>query len=296
MEKRLALVFGNANYQYINKLRNTLNDARDMKAKLESLGFEVMLGLDCTCKQMQDMHAQYLRKLPDYRVGLLYYSGHGAQYKGDNQLVPVDYTGRLKPGMDPETWLRKNCFSVEEHLHWISRFEETKVNICILDACRTNPMPEPQRGCGDDDATQYLEERFAPISSQPRGTIISFATGPDHTSSDGAGRNGLYTGELLRWIDKPRMKIEDMFKAVRQRVEVISHRSQITWEHSSLINDFYFNPGKGEGVRDVLPADAAADSGKRIRVACPQCAAQVTLEAGETETTCPYCRALIERP
>ena len=49
--KRLALVIGNSQYQNVAKLPNPANDASDIAAELEKLGFEVMAGTDLTREQ-----------------------------------------------------------------------------------------------------------------------------------------------------------------------------------------------------------------------------------------------------
>jgi hypothetical protein len=45
-QKRVALVVGNSAYEYVPKLTNPANDARDMAAALKALGFEVVEGID----------------------------------------------------------------------------------------------------------------------------------------------------------------------------------------------------------------------------------------------------------
>jgi hypothetical protein len=45
-QQRIALVVGNSDYQHTTKLKNPRNDAEDISAKLKSLGFEVMGGVD----------------------------------------------------------------------------------------------------------------------------------------------------------------------------------------------------------------------------------------------------------
>jgi hypothetical protein len=46
VEKRVALVIGNAAYQNAPPLRNPSNDATDIAAKLRELGFDVVEGID----------------------------------------------------------------------------------------------------------------------------------------------------------------------------------------------------------------------------------------------------------
>jgi hypothetical protein len=66
--------------------------------------------------------------------------------------------------------------------------------------------------------------------------------GAGHLASDGGGRNGLYTENLLRELQVREAKIEDVFKRVRLAVRRASKGAQIPWESTSLEEDFYFLP------------------------------------------------------
>jgi hypothetical protein len=71
-----------------------------------------------------------------------------------------------------------------------------------------------------------------------KGTIIAFATSPGAVAEDnGRGRNGLYTSYLKTYMTRKGMKIEDVFKKVREEV-LKTNPKQIPWESSSLIGDF----------------------------------------------------------
>ena len=74
----------------------------------------------------------------------------------------------------------------------------------------------------------------------PKGTLIAYATSPGRVASDGSGRNGLYTQELLKVIEIPGLEIEKAFKRVRTNVARATGDNQIPWESSSLTGDFYF--------------------------------------------------------
>ena len=81
--ERHALVIGNANYQS-SPLRNPLNDARDMAAALEGLGFQVHSLLDADAGQMEQAILDFGDRLRAGGVGLFYYAGHGVQAQGSN--------------------------------------------------------------------------------------------------------------------------------------------------------------------------------------------------------------------
>lgn len=222
---RIALIIGNSEYEYVNKLRNPKNDANDIAQILNSLGFSTNKHLDLTISEMEEICRKFLLELDEYSTGLFYYAGHGMQIDGVNYLVPVDCK------LSDKTGTIFSCFDVNKYFNGVSKYKG-KTNICILDACRNNPFTYANRDfvCG-----------FAPFASQPKGTIIAFSTSTDNTAADGQGSNGLYTSVLKESLLIPNLKIEEMFKSTRVKVMELSNDKQITWEHSSLIGDFYFS-------------------------------------------------------
>ena len=46
-----ALVIGNSDYPDGDELKNPVNDATDLGAKLKGYGFDVTVALDCTAKE-----------------------------------------------------------------------------------------------------------------------------------------------------------------------------------------------------------------------------------------------------
>ena len=104
------------------------------------------------------------------------------------------------------------------------------LNIIILDACRDNPFARSFRS-----SEKGLAKMDAPV-----GSILAYATAPGSVAADGAGRNGLYTSKLLKYLPQPGLKIEDLFKQVRREVLAESGSGQVPWESSSLAGDFYF--------------------------------------------------------
>jgi len=71
-EKRVALVVGNAAYQNVPPLQNPSNDATDIAAKLRSLGFEVVEGIDLGKRDMEKRiraFADALKKTGHWKEG-----------------------------------------------------------------------------------------------------------------------------------------------------------------------------------------------------------------------------------
>jgi hypothetical protein len=224
--KRTALVIGNSEYLNARKLSNPANDATDMAAVLADLGFEVIYGTNLSMKEMTDKVRVFGDTLKAKGgVGLFYYAGHGVQVGGRNYLVPIE------ANIPREDEIDFNAFNVDIVFRKMGT-ANNGLNIVILDACRNNPFARSWSR-GDE------EGGLAQVSA-PTGTFIAYATSPDKTASDGNGRNGLYTAELLKILRQPNLKIEEAFKQVTLAVDRASSGRQIPWTSSSLRGEFYF--------------------------------------------------------
>jgi len=70
---------------------------------------------------------------------------------------------------------------------------------------------------------------------------VVFATQPGTVASDGTGKNGLFTSKLLKYINEPNLNIGDVFKRVKQDVNVESGGKQLpSVVDNSIGGDFYF--------------------------------------------------------
>jgi tetratricopeptide (TPR) repeat protein len=228
-EKRYALVVGNANYpKEIGVLKNPVNDAKDIAAELLKCNFEVDLLIDASHRQLEIAANNLFKKLSEgpkgQTVGLFFFAGHGLQFEGTNYLVPVDAS------ITTPTDVVYACYPADKILGKME-FANARMNIVILDACRNNPFPSTTRSGGGQGLAQVRAAK---------GAYVAFATAPGSVASDGSGRNGLYTQELLKAMRVPNITIEQMFKQVRQNVSEQSGGKQSTWDNSNIVGEFYF--------------------------------------------------------
>jgi len=81
-QQKFALVIGNGNYTNTTKLNNPMNDANDVAAALEDLGFTVDKLLDGTQDQMVSaiMRLKNRRSISKNTYGFLFYAGRGVQF------------------------------------------------------------------------------------------------------------------------------------------------------------------------------------------------------------------------
>jgi Caspase domain len=88
-----ALVIGNNNYRYLNKLQTAVNDAKEVAQLLhEHYGFSTKVLYDATRDDILTALVEYRRTLPDKSNLLIYYAGHGHNDREADEAywLPVD--------------------------------------------------------------------------------------------------------------------------------------------------------------------------------------------------------------
>lgn len=234
---RVALVIGNAAYVGVPVLDNTLNDANDMAATLEDLGFQVLLGTDRDRQQMEELIVRFGAAAKAADVALFFYAGHAFQVADRNYLVPLDFRmTRPEEAIDQTVRL-------DGVLDIMSASPGLK--IVLLDACRDNPLRLPD---GDGLARVGSAADF----------LIAYATQPDSVAYDGEGRNGTFTEALLSHIRTPAQDISEMMISVRKDVIARTGGQQIPWESSSLTRQFRFDDAPPTATPETILYQVAA--------------------------------------
>jgi uncharacterized caspase-like protein len=196
-----------------------------MAKALDSAGFKVTVLHNASRRQMRQAVRQFAEDLRRAQAGLFYFAGHGMQVKGNNFLLPVGEEILSEAdvedlGLDASYILR----TMEE--------ARTSVSILILDACRDNPFARSSRSTG----------RGLAQMTAASGTVIAFATAPGSTAADGAGRNGIYTGNLLASMKDGDGDLLKVFQKTRAAVLKATSGRQVPWESTSLVGDFFLRP------------------------------------------------------
>ncbi|MFP3043153.1 tetratricopeptide repeat protein [Treponema primitia] len=248
-QQKFALVIGNGTYTTVGRLNNPVNDASDMKAALEGLGFQVDLVQNGSLKQMEDGVMRLSRRLSGSRgsYGFFFYAGHGVQSSGENYLIPVD------ADIQAETMLRTKALVVQWVLDEIQQAENA-LNVVVLDACRDNPFSWRTRGGG---------RGLTVVGAQPAESIIVYATSAGSTASDGAGgRNGLFTTHLLNNLKTPGLEVKDLFNRVGRDVSQASNNAQRPAIYSQFFNTAYLGstPSTPRPTPTPTPAPATGNA------------------------------------
>jgi uncharacterized caspase-like protein len=246
-EKRVALVIGNAAYRAITPLPNPKNDAADVAAALQKLGFETIVATDLDKRGMDDTFRRFARLGRDADAAVFFYAGHGLQFAGTNYLMPID--AKLQDEADVPYELSK----VDDVIADLARARN--IRIVILDACRDNPLAERLRMNLPIARSAGLARGLARIE-RTQGLITAFATQPGQVAADGVGtRNSPFTAALLKHIATPGVEAGTLFRRVAQEVNQATGGKQLPELSVSLLGEFYF---AGQGAQTpAMPAPSA---------------------------------------
>jgi len=219
-QQKFALVIGNSNYTGISPLVNPLNDANDMEVVLRDLGFTVHKVIDGNLQTMENAVTQLKQNLSRSAgsYGFFFYAGHGVQSNGENYLIPVNAS------IPSENALRERAVA----LNWIMaelNDAGNELNFIVLDSCRDNPF----------SWNRNLSRGLAVVSRAPPGSIIFYATSDGRPASDGVGRNGLFTTQLLTNLRIPGLEITDVIRNTGAAVRQSSGGTQIP----AVYNQFF---------------------------------------------------------
>ncbi|MBB4112768.1 hypothetical protein FHT80_002087 [Rhizobium sp. BK226] len=241
-----ALIIGNGAYEGDLRLDSPPKDATSIAACFDDLGIEYDLVLDATFEQAKEAVKSFLERVarPTTEVSVLYYSGHGMQLKETNYIVPVDYDTA-----SPET---ASLISVQSILDTMT--DKSSIRIVFMDACRNNPDAQQVvlgKGIRYDVGKEFkLDGNIVPLSGLAEiktksNTFIAFAAAPGDVAYDGSVAGGLspFTASLVRYLDVVDLPLSNLTSRVRQEVLASTDNRQRTWDQSSLMAPFYFNPG-----------------------------------------------------
>jgi hypothetical protein len=224
MENKFALVVGNSDYSFCNKLQNPIKDADSMETELKKLGFKVKKAVNLSQVNFNKQIDEFGAVISNYSLNIFYYAGHGLQYNEVNYLIPTD------ANIVDELQIEAYCINLNRIIQYFEKYSRG-VNIVILDACRNNPFLS--------NKLRSLPSRGLAFITAPDGMLIAYSTSPGKTADDGAGSNGLYTEALMSQIATPDISLIEVFQRVRFIVKEKSSGVQIPWESTSLTQNVY---------------------------------------------------------
>lgn len=228
---RVALVIGNSTYEHVPSLPNTLNDAQEIAAALKAKGFQdVILRTDLKRDQLVSALSEFARRADTADWAIVYYAGHGIEYRGMNYMIPTD--ARLKLDRD----ISLEAVEIDKILAAVEGAR--KLRLIMLDACRDNPFLDQMKRTV---AQRSINRGLAPIEAEA-GMLIVYSAKHGQVALDGTGQHSPFTTALLDRIRTPNLEIRRLFDLVRDDVLFKTNKRQQPFSYGSLSGseDFYF--------------------------------------------------------
>jgi formylglycine-generating enzyme required for sulfatase activity len=249
---RQALVVGNAQYA-AGRLANTLNDARAMARKLESIGFQVRLMEDVSEAALSQALSLLGQRAHDSEIVFFYFAGHSVTSPERMLLLPVD--ARVAGDGDPVP----GAIAMDRVTDLLGGDSSKTAKLVVLD---TTPYPVKSRYRG-------LQVGSKPVVAPPNFLIA-------HSNGLAAAQRtdpplSVFTKALLDVIGTPDRSADEVLKTVRAAVSETTNRSQSPWHSSSLPRDIYLVSPYGAG-RDAPTAESDQDAqvvNRGIRLPAP---------------------------
>ena len=259
-DARVALVIGNAEYEHAPVLNNPVNDASDVMAALERLGFAVTLLKNGDQTSLRRGLQQFARAASVAQFAVVYYAGHGIEVDRRNFLVPVD--ARLASDADTEF----ETVPLDLVIRSVSR---ASFRLVILDACRENPFARKMQTAG----TTRSIGRGLTLIEPPGGTLVAYAAKDGTLAEDGEGRNSPYAQALLRFLEQPNLEVGMMFRHVRDDVLAATGGRQEPFTYGSLPKEgIYFQSSQSDPTtaEPLAPSAATAQASSDSSMPEPQ--------------------------
>jgi uncharacterized caspase-like protein len=228
---RFALVIGNARYPDADaRLKDAVNDAREMAQELRHDGFDVDTGENLSKNAMRKALDRLYGKIESGSVALIFFSGFGLQSDRQSYLIPVDAQ------IWSEADVRRDGFSIDKVLKALNQ-RGAKIKIAILNASRRNPFERRFRS---------VSLGLAPVIT-PSNTIIMYSAALGTIITEPTSNQSLFMTELIKQMRTPGLSGEEVFIRTRFSLTRASGGKQTPWFSSSLAEKFFFNPSAASG-------------------------------------------------
>jgi uncharacterized caspase-like protein len=239
-ETRFALVIGNDQYRTA-RITTASNDAGLVADALQAAGFAVTGAGNLDQVTLRETLREFIDQVsaagPD-AVALVYLSGFGLQFNGENYFIPAD--ADIARDVD----IPLQAIRVSDFLQPLAAVP-ARVKVVILDAARRNPF------AGGD---QPLASGLALVDAVP-GMAIAFNAAPGTIGPDEPGPYGAYATALTEMIATGGLSFDDMFARVRLRVSNLTQGAEIPWYVSQIGGPFFMTERAADAPPppDVMP-------------------------------------------
>jgi uncharacterized protein len=223
-QSRIALIIGNSNYQHVQALPTTLNDAGDIAQSFERLGFAATKLFNASYDDFRRAIRKFNELAQNADIAVIYFGGHGLEAGGENWLLPVD--ADLRTDLD----IAQEAIGLNSLMQSVGRV--ATLGMVILDANRNNPFAARMQRTGQTRSVDRGLARVEPAQN----VLVAYASKDGTTNEDRGGRNSPYAAALLKYLESPDLDINFIFRKVRDDVLSHTNRRQQPFVYGSLPN------------------------------------------------------------
>lgn len=243
-EKRIALVIGDGAYANA-PLATAANDAGLIAQTLQAAGFDVVGARDLDGDALRKSFREFMQKAAGSgpgTVAMIYLSGYGVQYAGENYFIAVD------SNISRDTDIPVEGLRMSDYMRQLGTLP-LKASIMVLDAARQQPFVQSSIAGG------------LALVEPDQHMLVAFNAAPGTVAPAEDGNYGGYAQALAEMIRTGGLPLPEVFNRVRLRVSETSKGGVIPWDAQKLDGEFYFL----ERAPDAPAAQASPDQAMAMR-------------------------------
>jgi hypothetical protein len=194
-QNNLAILVANQNYIVGNKLKNPINDIKELQTSFEQNGYKTLVFYDLTLDKFNGPLLDSIRAIitASKKQTKLYfhYAGHALQVDNTNYFVPVDFKK-----IEFKSDIKRKCFCLNNLFEVLSELIEENSDLSGLisiDACRTNPFTFDgiNNGLAEPPYNFNIYNQFG----------VLYSVGINETASDGKNLISPFVNGLIKSIN-----------------------------------------------------------------------------------------------
>ncbi|MEI2736815.1 MAG: caspase family protein [Rhodoblastus sp.] len=218
-QSRFAFVVGNDGYDEA-PLATAANDAALVADALKAARFDVTGARNLDQDTLRASYREFLAKVTAAgpgAVSVVYLSGYGLQFDGENYFVPPGAT----IARDADVSL--NAIRLSDLIRPLSG-APGRGRAVLLDLAYASPF---------DKQIQGLAPGLA-IAEPEAGTIVAFNSAPGTWAAPGKEPYGAYAQALSEMLREPGLPIEEILVRVRTRTAELTRAAQVPWSAGKI--------------------------------------------------------------
>jgi len=221
-----ALIIGNNNYKYLNKLKTAITDAKEVERILkERYGFNTTLLIDASRNDILDSLNEIREKLKPNDNLLIYYAGHGEFNEQLNKAywLPVDAQKNKTTN-----WIIAD--DITSNIRAIS----SNHVLIVSDSCYSGTLTRAATTeiTSKDERAAYINK----MTARKSRTLMA-SGGNEPVADSGGGKHSVFAGAFLRALNEPEGAVftaEELFHGRGGIKEAVSGKSSQSPEYNNI--------------------------------------------------------------